>query len=36
MPLNRALKCDYVRLSEMAKQEIERLRAEGKWDKPKG
>ena len=33
MPLNRALKSDYVRLSAMAKEEIERLRAVGRWDK---
>ena len=32
MPLNRALKSDYVKLSEMAKQEIESLRAQGRWD----
>jgi len=33
LPLNRALKSDYVKLSEMGKAEIEKLRAEGKWDK---
>ncbi len=32
MPLNRALKSDYVKLSEMAKQEIESLRAQRRWD----
>jgi len=32
MPLNRAAKVDYVRLSEMAKQEIDRLRTIGRWD----
>jgi acyl-CoA synthetase (AMP-forming)/AMP-acid ligase II len=32
MPLNRAVKVDYVRLSEMANQEISRLRAAGRWD----
>jgi acyl-CoA synthetase (AMP-forming)/AMP-acid ligase II len=33
MPLNRAAKADYVRLLEMAKREIEILRAKGKWDR---
>jgi len=33
MPLNRAAKADYVRLHEMAKSEIEALRAKGKWDR---
>jgi acyl-CoA synthetase (AMP-forming)/AMP-acid ligase II len=33
MPLNRAAKADYVRLHEMAKKEIEMLRAKGKWDR---
>jgi len=33
MPLNRAAKADYVRLLEMAKKEIEVLRAKGKWDR---
>ncbi len=33
MPLNRALKCDYVTLSEMAKQEVAAMRAQGEWDK---
>lgn len=33
MPLNRALKSDYVKLSEMAKIKIEQLRLEGRWDK---
>jgi acyl-CoA synthetase (AMP-forming)/AMP-acid ligase II len=32
IPLNRAIKTDYVRLSQMAKEEIERLRAGGRWD----
>jgi fatty-acyl-CoA synthase len=32
MPLTRAVKIDYVRLSEMARQEVERLRARGRWD----
>jgi len=33
MPLNRAAKADYVRLVEMAKTEVEALRAKGKWDR---
>lgn len=33
MPLNRVAKADYVRLHEMAKREIEGLRAKGKWDR---
>jgi fatty-acyl-CoA synthase len=33
MPLNRALKPDYVRLSVMAQEEIQRLRAMGQWDR---
>ncbi len=32
MPLNRAAKSDYVRLREMAKEEVERLRTAGRWD----
>lgn len=32
MPLNRALKSDYVKLAEMANQEVEQLRAQGRWD----
>ncbi len=32
MPLNRVAKVDYVRLSEMARQEVDRLRAAGRWD----
>jgi len=32
MPLNRAAKADYVRLLELARREIEVLRANGKWD----
>jgi len=33
LPLNRVVKTDYVRLSQMAKEEVERLRAEGGWDR---
>jgi acyl-CoA synthetase (AMP-forming)/AMP-acid ligase II len=33
VPLNRAAKADYVGLLEMAKREIEVLRAKGKWDR---
>jgi len=33
MPLNRVAKTDYVRLSAMARQEIEELRGKGRWDK---
>ena len=33
LPLNRVAKTDYVRLKEMAAEEVERLRAEGGWDK---
>jgi fatty-acyl-CoA synthase len=33
LPLNRAAKIDYVRLSEMARQEIESLRSKGGWDR---
>jgi len=32
MPLNRVSKTDYVRLYEMAQQEVAQLRAEGGWD----
>ena len=32
LPLNRAVKTDYVRLSKTAREEIERLRAAGRWD----
>jgi len=32
MPLNRIAKTDYVRLSAMARLEIEELRAKGRWD----
>lgn len=32
MPLNRVAKIDYVRLAEMAKAEVDRLRAKGHWD----
>jgi acyl-CoA synthetase (AMP-forming)/AMP-acid ligase II len=33
MPLNRVIKTDYVRLAEMAREEVERLRAAGRWDR---
>lgn len=33
LPLNRVAKTDYVLLSEMAKQEVARLRAAHKWDR---
>jgi len=33
LPLNRVVKVDYIRLSEMAKQEVDRLRARGRWDR---
>ena len=33
MPLNRVAKIDYVRLSEMARAEVERLRALRRWDR---
>lgn len=33
MPLNRAAKIDYVRLSEMARAEVDQLRAKGRWDR---
>ena len=33
MPLNRVAKTDYVRLAEMARREVERLRAAGQWDR---
>ncbi len=32
LPLNRVGKVDYVRLSEMALQEIDQLRSRGRWD----
>jgi acyl-CoA synthetase (AMP-forming)/AMP-acid ligase II len=32
MPLNRVGKPDYVRAQEMARNEIEQLRARGEWD----
>jgi acyl-CoA synthetase (AMP-forming)/AMP-acid ligase II len=32
LPLNRVSKTDYVRLSELAKEEVARLRATGGWD----
>jgi len=33
LPLNRVAKTDYVRLAEMARQEVERLRTAGMWDR---
>ncbi len=33
LPLNRVSKTDYVRLSELAKEEVGRLRESGGWDK---
>lgn len=33
MPLNPAAKIDYVRLSEMARREVDELRARGRWDR---
>ncbi|MBZ5499828.1 MAG: acyl--CoA ligase [Acidobacteriia bacterium] len=33
MPLNRAAKIDYVRLSELARQEVDSLRSKGRWDR---
>jgi fatty-acyl-CoA synthase len=33
LPLNRVVKTDYVRLAEMARQEVERLRARRRWDR---
>jgi fatty-acyl-CoA synthase len=33
LPLNRVAKTDYVRLHEMAKETVARLRAEGGWDR---
>jgi acyl-coenzyme A synthetase/AMP-(fatty) acid ligase len=33
LPLNRVAKTDYVILKEMAKKEVEALRARGGWDK---
>jgi acyl-CoA synthetase (AMP-forming)/AMP-acid ligase II len=33
MPLNRSVKTDYLRLHEMAREEIERLRAARRWDR---
>jgi len=33
MPLNRAAKIDYVRLSERAREEVDQLRAQGRWDR---
>ncbi|MEJ2733930.1 MAG: class I adenylate-forming enzyme family protein [Anaerolineae bacterium] len=33
LPLNRVSKTDYVRLDELAKEEVSRLRAEGGWDR---
>ncbi len=33
MPLNRTAKIDYVRLSEMVREEVDQLRAKGRWDR---
>jgi acyl-CoA synthetase (AMP-forming)/AMP-acid ligase II len=33
MPLNRIVKPDYLRAQDMAREEIEQLRARGEWDK---
>ena len=33
MPLNRSAKVDYVRLSEMAREEVAKLRAARRWDR---
>jgi len=33
MPLNRVAKLDYVRLHDMAMQEVDQLRAKGRWDR---
>ncbi len=33
LPLNRVAKTDYVRLDELAREEVGRLRAEGGWDR---
>lgn len=33
LPLNRVAKIDYFRLSELARQEIDQLRARGRWDR---
>jgi acyl-CoA synthetase (AMP-forming)/AMP-acid ligase II len=33
LPLNRMVKPDYARAQQMARQQIERLRARGKWDR---
>jgi len=33
MPLNRAAKIDYVRLEQLAKEEVEKLRAQRRWDR---
>jgi acyl-CoA synthetase (AMP-forming)/AMP-acid ligase II len=32
MPLNRSAKVDVVRLQQMAREEVEKLRARGRWD----
>jgi len=32
IPLNRVAKTDYKMLKEMAKKEVEKLRAQGGWD----
>jgi hypothetical protein len=33
LPLNRSVKTDYVRLAEVARAEIARLRDAGRWDR---
>ncbi|MFH1574883.1 MAG: class I adenylate-forming enzyme family protein [Acidobacteriota bacterium] len=33
MPLNRAAKIDYLRLSERARAEVDQLRVQGRWDR---
>ena len=33
MPLNRVAKIDYIRLEELARAEVERLRARRRWDR---
>jgi hypothetical protein len=33
MPINRAAKVDYVRLSELAGQQVAGMRARGGWDR---
>ena len=36
LPLNRVVKTDYVRLSEMAREEVEKLRERRRWDRRPG